>query len=136
MSLLFRTYIDEFKRLFRNWPAFSVLIAAAAIYAAFYPQPYRLEALHKVPIAVVDQDRTTASRELVRRLEAASDVIPAVMMPDLASATAKVFAREVYGVLLIPEHFERDLLHRRPSPLSLYGDASYFIIYHTASHLI
>ena len=30
---------------------------------------------------------------------------------------------------MIPQYFERDLLHGRPSPVALYADASYFLIY-------
>lgn len=37
--------------------------------------------------------------------------------------------RTVSGILLIPGNFERDLLHGRPSPVALYADASYFLIY-------
>ncbi|MGO7522412.1 ABC transporter permease, partial [Rhizobium brockwellii] len=37
--------------------------------------------------------------------------------------------RQLYGILVIPKYFERDLLHGRPSPVALYADASYYLIY-------
>ncbi len=123
----------ELARVFSLKPAFAVLIVASVIYAAFYPQPYRTEALRDVPIAVVDLDGTASSRELARRVDASADVAVGALFPDQASATQDVFARNLYGVLVIPRYFERDLLHHRRSPVALYADASYFLIYQRLS---
>jgi len=65
---------DEFLRIFALRPVFSVLVAGSAFYAVFYPQPYLNEALRNVPIAIVDGDGTSASRELARRIDATSDI--------------------------------------------------------------
>jgi ABC-2 type transport system permease protein len=123
----------EFRRIFALRPAFSVLILGVALYAVFYPQPYINEALRDVPIAVVDRDGTASSRALARRVDAAPDVAIATVLPDLATAQREVFARNISGILLIPKDFERDLLHGRPSPVSLYADASYFLMYQRVS---
>jgi ABC-2 type transport system permease protein len=109
-------------------PVFSVLIIGVAFYAVFYPQPYLNEALRNVPIAIVDRDGTSTSRELARRIDATPDVSIAVAMPDLVSAEREVYTRSVSGILVIPEYFERDLLHGRASPVALYSDASYFLL--------
>ena len=34
---------------------------------------------------------------------------------------------------MIPQNFERDLLHGRASPIALYADASYFLMYQRVS---
>lgn len=120
---------DEVRRIFVLKPVFAVIVLAAVIYAFFYPQPYLNEVLRRVPIAVVDHDGTTASRTLARRVDATSDVAVAMVLPDLPTAERAVFARQIYGILLIPDNFERDLLHGRASPLALYGDAGYFLVY-------
>lgn len=123
----------ELGRVLSLKPAFSVLIVATIIYAAFYPQPYRTEALRHVPIAVVDLDGTDSSRTLIRRIDASSDVAVGGVFPDQASAERDVYARDLYGILVIPQYFERDLLHNRQSPIALYADASYFLIYQRIS---
>lgn len=132
MSLL-AAFRDEFHRIFALRPVFSILILGAAIYTVFYPQPYLAEALRNVPIALVDQDGTTASRELARRLDATPDVEIEMTLPDLPSAEREVFKRSIYGIIVIPQYFERDLLHGRPSPIAVYADASYFLIYQRVS---
>ncbi|MEA2915958.1 MAG: type transport system permease protein [Bradyrhizobium sp.] len=126
---LFAVFRDEFRRIFVHRPAFSILVGAAVIYAAFYPQPYLNEALRNVPIAVVDADGTTLSRELARRIDATPDIAVTMVLPDLANAEREVYARSISGILAIPKNFERDLLHGRASPIALYADASYFLIY-------
>ncbi|TIX87688.1 ABC transporter permease [Rhizobium sp. P44RR-XXIV] len=123
----------ELGRVLSLKPAFSVLIVATIIYAAFYPQPYRTEALRHVPIAVVDLDGTDSSRQLIRRVDASADVAVGGVFPDQASAEREVYARDLYGILVIPQYFERDLLHNRQSPIALYADASYFLIYQRIS---
>ncbi len=123
----------EWRRIFSHGPAFAVLVLAALVYAVFYPQPYVNETLRRVPVAVVDADNTTASRDLSRRLDATADVAVAMVLPDMAQARTQVFARTIHGIVFIPRHFERDLLHGRASPVALYADASYFLIYQRVS---
>ncbi|MCC8943566.1 ABC transporter permease [Bradyrhizobium sp. Arg62] len=129
MTMVFAVLRNEIGRLFSLRPVVSVVVVAAAVYAVFYPQPYLNEALRKVPIAVVDQDRTQASRELARLVDATPDVAVAQVLPDVPTAQREVYARSIFGILLIPRHFERDLLHGRTSPIALYADASYFLMY-------
>jgi len=130
---LLAVFRGEFRRIFSLQPAFAVLVLASAIYAVFYPQPYLNEALRRVPIALVDRDGTASSRELAHRVDATPDVAVAIVLPDLPSAEWEVFARDIYGILLIPKDFERELLHGRPSPVALYADAGYFLIYQRIS---
>jgi len=133
VSDLFVAYRNELGRIFTLRPVFSVIVLASLIYAAVYPQPYLNEALSNVPMALVDLDRTTSSRDLARRLDATSDVAVAMVLPDLANAQRAVYERAAFGILVIPQHFERDLLHGRASPIALYADASYFLIYQRVS---
>ncbi|MBN8954546.1 MULTISPECIES: ABC transporter permease [unclassified Rhizobium] len=133
MRSIFTVCRIELGRILSLKPAFSVLIVATIIYAALYPQPYRTEALRHVPIAVVDLDGTDSSRELARRVDASADVAVAAVLPDQASAEREVHARNLFGILVIPQYFERDLLHNRQSPVALYADASYFLIYQRIS---
>jgi ABC-2 type transport system permease protein len=133
MSGILQVFRQEIHRIFTVKPAFSVLILGAAFYALFYPQPYLNEALRNVPIAVVDRDGSQSSRDFARRVDATPDVAVTEVLPDFASAEREVFARRVDGILVIPQYFERDLLHGRPSPVALYADAGYFLIYQRVS---
>ena len=133
MTSLLAVFRDEFRRIFALKPVFSILIGAVLIYAVLYPQPYLTEALRNVPIAVVDNDNTASSRDLTRLIAATPDINVTMTLPDFVTAEREVYARKIFGVLVIPQHFERDLLHGRPSPLALYSDASYFLMYQRLS---
>lgn len=133
MSAVLAVARREFGRIFALRPAFSVLVLAILVYAVLYPQPYLNEALRNVPIAVVDQDGSVASREFARRVDATPDVAVAMVLPDLPSAQREVMARSIHGILVVPIDFERDLLHGRPSPVALYADAGYFLMYQRLS---
>jgi ABC-2 type transport system permease protein len=133
MKEALHVFRDEFRRIFALRPAFSVLVVGSVFYAVFYPQPYLNEALRNVPIAIVDADGTTVSRELARRVDATPDIAVTMVLPDLVSAESEVYARKIFGILVIPRNFERDLLHGRASPIALYADASYFLVYQRIS---
>lgn len=123
----------ELQRIFGLGPVFSVMILAVVIYAGFYPQPYRAEALRDVPIALVDLDGTDSSRSFARMLDASEGVQIAAVLPDFAAAERDVYARRCYGILVVPKFFERDLLHGRSAPVAVYADASFFLIYNRVS---
>jgi ABC-2 type transport system permease protein len=128
MNAIATVYRRELTRIFAVRPAFAVLVAALFAYAALYPQPYLTEALRDVPIAVVDRDGSTSSRELVRRIDATEAVVVAQVLPDMVTAERAIYARLLNGIVLVPTDFERDLLHGRPSPVALYSDDSYFLM--------
>ena len=70
MITVLTVFSNELRRIFTSRPAFGAMVVAIIIYAFLYPQPYLAELLHDVPIAVIDQDSTSSSRELIRRIDA------------------------------------------------------------------
>lgn len=106
-----------------------IVLLALVIYALIYPLPYRAELLRDVPVVLVDQDGSTASADLARRVDASEAVALTHRAPDMAEATRLVHERRAYGVMLIPDGFERALLRGDQSPVALYADASYFLMY-------
>ncbi|MFC3612728.1 ABC transporter permease [Lutimaribacter marinistellae] len=76
-----------------------------------------------LPIAVVDEDNTTLSRRAVRMVDATPEIAVAAHMSNLAEAKTALVAGDVYGVVLIPEDMESDLLQgRRPEIVTFYNN--------------
>ncbi|MFN3972944.1 MAG: ABC transporter permease [Gemmobacter sp.] len=119
----------ELRGLFADTQVLLIILAAPVIYALIYPLPYRAELLRDVPVVLVDLDRSTSSAALARQVDASEAVAIARDAPDMVQATRLVQERRAYGVLLIPEGFERALLRGQQSPVALYADASYFLMY-------
>ncbi len=128
--------LDSIFRLFADKGARMTMVVSILIYAFLYPQPYTGEVVRDVPIVVIDQDGSTASRELRRRVDN-SDQVAVVAHTDGLPAAQEMFnARKVYGVLIIPPDFEQDLLHGRQSPIAAFGDGSYFLLYGAISSAV
>ena len=81
-----------------------------------------------LPIAVVDEDHSTASRELIRRMASTRGLAVAVEAPSLDAAQPAVRSGEVYGVVHIPANWERDGLRHTPQPVVLYGNAQFSLV--------
>ncbi|MFN3844544.1 MAG: ABC transporter permease [Paracoccaceae bacterium] len=126
---VWRAMRDEVWAVFTDRQVRSILLLALVIYAVIYPLPYRAELLRDVRVVLIDQDRTTTSADLARRVDASEAVVISMDARDMAQAVRLVHERKAYGVLLIPEGFERNLQRGRQSPVAVYADASYFLMY-------
>ncbi|WP_151720939.1 ABC transporter permease [Gemmobacter serpentinus] len=129
MSALATAFRAELRAILGDRQVRMIVLLALVIYALIYPLPYRAELLRDVPVVLVDQDRSTASADLARRVDASEAVALAYAALDMAEATRLVHQRRAYGVMLIPDGFERALLRGDQSPVALYADASYFLMY-------
>lgn len=131
MMRFFADVIDALKDLFANKSARMTMVVSILIYACMYPQPYVGEIVRDVPMAIIDQDGSTASRELTRRLDATDGIKLTAVTSTLPEAERLFYERKVHGIVLIPTNFERDLLRGRFSPIAAYGDGSYFVLYNS-----
>jgi ABC-2 type transport system permease protein len=105
------------------------MIAGILIYSVLYPQPYVGEVVRDVPVIVIDQDQSTASRSFLRQIDASDKVDIVSTATNMASARDAFFRRDVYGIVIIPTGFEGNLLAGRQAPVAAYGDGSYLLIY-------
>lgn len=105
------------------------MIAGILIYSVLYPQPFVGEVVRDVPIVAIDQDNSTSSRAFLRQIDATDLVAIVSAVPDMDAARDAFFRREVYGIVIIPAGFEKDLLAGRPAPVAAFGDGSYLLVY-------
>ena len=106
-----------------------LIILAPLLYGLLYPQPYLGQLLRNLPIAVVDQDHTELSREFIQALEADEALRVAETPADLPEARRALDERQVFGIVVIPEDTERDVLHGRQAGVGAYIDSAYFLVY-------
>ena len=105
------------------------LFGGVLFYSVLYPLPY----LHQVPteqqLVVVDLDRSSLSRRLIRHADASAKVSVIGQVTSISQAQSWIESGRAHGLLVIPEGFRRDLLLGKGVTLSYGGDASYFLIY-------
>jgi len=113
--------------------AFSLMVLAPVVYGVFYPQPYLTQILHKVPIAVVDNDLSELSRNIVQMLDASGAVSVAVHAETLAQARAALERGEAFAAVGIPPGTERDVLKGSTAHLPIYADATYLFLFRSTA---
>lgn len=106
-----------------------VLIGALVLYSALYGFIYAPQVVRDMPVAVVDLDASSASRELVREVDATSAAAVAYTVPSLEDAKALFMDRKIVGVMLIDRGFEAQTITGKQAHISIYADGSYFLLY-------
>ena len=119
----------ELRRLVSDTGAVTVLVAGTLFYAFFYPSPYSQQVTDDVAVAVVDLDNTGSSRALIRDVDATPQVGVRLVTGNLDEARSLLREGQVLGVLLVPEHFERDVLRGRSTRIGAFGNAAFVLVY-------
>src|SRR6185503_19351370 len=123
----------EWHRILTTRGAFILLVVAPLIYGIYYPQPYLTQILHKVPIAVVDNDLSELSRGVVQTLDASGAVRVAVRVETLGEAQTAINRGEVFAAVRIPPGTERDVLKGVTAHIPIYADATYLFIFRSTA---
>jgi ABC-2 type transport system permease protein len=120
---------NEVQRVLSDRGVLGLIVLAPLVYGALYPQPYLGQVLRGIPIAVVDQDRTELSRDLVQALDSDEALKVAVRADTLADAQAALDHHDVFAILAIPKDTERYVLRGQQARIAAYVDAAYFLLY-------
>lgn len=128
---------QEFKSVIKNELTFIlkdpgvllVLVGAIFIYSILYSLAYKNEVLRDVPVAIVDHSNTPSSQTLIRAIDASSNMKIAYKPASLEEAKDLFMSREVNGVIVIPRDYEKKIMRMEKAAVSVYADASYFLMY-------
>ncbi|WP_303748936.1 ABC transporter permease [Stenotrophomonas pigmentata] len=122
-------FVASFRRtlqaMFADPAARAVMIGAVLLYSFFYPAAYRHQVASELPIAVVDEDHSATSRDLIRHVDALRAVRVVSQPADLGQAKQQLLHGEVDGIVLIPPRLERDILRGGSGQLVLLGNGAY-----------
>jgi ABC-2 type transport system permease protein len=126
-------FAAEWRRVLSIRGAFILLVLGPLVYGFYYPQPYLNQILRKIPIAVVDNDMSELSRDIVQTLDASGAVNVVVRAETLAEARAAVDRGEALAVVGIPPDTERDVLKGDTVHIPVYADATYLFVFRTSA---
>lgn len=122
-------FLHELKSIFSDNGAILILIIAVFIYPLIYSIAYKNNVMKNIPVAVVDLDRTTQSRKITEHVNATPQLHIVAKTQSLEEAKQLFWQNKVSGILLIPDGFSKKILRNEQSDLSIYCDASYFLMY-------
>jgi len=129
MRSIARACADEYRNIFFDAGVMLILFGAILIYPFFYPFPYSAEVLKKVPVGVVDLDRSQLSRRLIRMMDAHEMLSVTARPVSLEEAEDLFYKGDIKGIVVIPSRFERDIMKGRQARVAAYCDAGYFLRY-------
>jgi len=126
-------FTAEWRRVLGMRSAFSLLFLAPLVYGLYYPQPYLNQILRKLPIAVVDNDLSDLSRQIVETLDASGALSVAVRARTLAEARTAIDRGRAFAAVEIPPDTERDVLKGITAHIPVYADATYLFIFRSSA---
>lgn len=110
----------ELKRMISRRLYFGVCIVLPLFCIFFMSTIFGNGQMENIPIAVVDQDNTSLSREMIRQVEAVPTFRVVRHYSDPEKARQATQLKEIYGYLVIPSQFEADATAGRNAILSYY----------------
>ncbi len=101
------------------------MVVLPLLSVAFFLTMMRAGVPSDMPVGVVDDDRSSMSRELVRTVDAMQTSHVCAHYPDVASARRAMQRGEVYAFLHIPSGTASDLLAGRQPTIAVYYTLAY-----------
>jgi len=80
--------------------------------------------LDKLPVAVVDLDRTSVSRSIIQRFDVSQDLVISAKVERVEQGEALMRKMQAVAILIIPEGFSRKLARGERAELSLVVDGA------------
>lgn len=104
-------------------------IIVPVLYPLLYAYLYGREVVREVPVVVVDECRSSTSREFLRKCDATPDLRIISYCSDMEEARNLIHRHKAYGLIHIPSEFENTLVQGLQSTVNLYCDMSGLLYY-------
>jgi ABC-2 type transport system permease protein len=121
------TFCRELRRIARSRLLLLSLFALPPLAFAFIAWFFSEGVLRDLPVAVLDQDHSALSREIIRRMDATPGIRIHLVVPDFPEGQEAIQRGEVYGLLLIPKDLEKEARRGLAPVTSLYVNNTYMI---------
>ena len=129
MNSVFYICQKELKAVFKDQGVLIFFLLVPLAYPLLYAFIYTGEVVREVPAAVVDMNKSTLSREFIRKVDATPDVKIQSHCADMEEAKLLLKESKVYDVIYIPESFSSDINKGIQTQVTLYCDMSGMLYY-------
>lgn len=126
---LFYIWKQEFRTTFRDQGVLIFFVLVPLVYPLIYAFIYTNETIREVPAVVVDNSRSSLSREYLRKVDASPEVSIVTYCADMEEARLMLKDRKAYGIIYIPSHFSDDIAQGKQTQVSLFCDMSGLLYY-------
>ena len=126
--MMWTAFLATWRAMLTDKGALTLLFVGGVLYSFFYPLPYAREVVQRVPVAVVDQDRSSMSRQMARFAMAHPALRVVTVTPGLPAAQDLLWRGDVMGVLIIPEGLQTEVLAGRAAQAQVAGNGLYLML--------
>ena len=126
---LFIVWKDEFKNVITDAGVLIFFLVAPLGYPLLYCCIYDNEVAKEVPMVVVDHSNSSRSREFTRLCDASRDVRGVGRCANMSEAEAAMKEKKAYGIMLIPDDFDKKIVRGEKSNVLLYSSMSSLLYY-------
>ena len=123
---------EEMRQVFKDEGVLIFFFIVPLIYPLLYSWIYNNEAVHEVPVVVVDDSHSHLSRDFIRRCDASSDVRIACHAADMDEAKMLLSRQVVKAIYYIPADFQTHVNRMEQGVVSVYCDMSLMLTYKAA----
>ena len=120
---------EEMKQVIKDEGVLMFLVIVPLGYPLLYSWIYNNEAVHEVPVVIVDQSHSALSRQFIHDCDAAPDVRVSYYAEDLDEAKSLISRQLVKGIYLIPSDFATRISRGEQATVSVYCDMSLMLAY-------
>ncbi|CAI1840302.1 ABC transporter permease [Serratia quinivorans] len=118
MKMYWQTFVRVLLGMLER-PMWLMLILSLCVMSMVYAN----RTVWDLPVGVIDQDHSTASRQLIRQLDATSK-IAIVTYDSLEQAKSDLGWRKLFAVIIMPVDLEKKILSGQNIVVPVYGDAT------------
>ena len=126
-TLMWAAFRAVFSAIFADRAAALLLLVSPLLYAVFYPSAYAGEIVAEAPVVVVDMDRTAASRDLIRRAEAAPQARVVASLASAEEARDWLASDRASAAILIPQGYGRAIAQGGSGTVVLTGSGAHLL---------
>jgi ABC-2 type transport system permease protein len=128
MATFARSWWNTLQAVWADKGVLLLLVIAPVLYGFFYPWPYMQQAVTRVPVAVVDLDHSSLSRQITRFASANPRLDVRWVGGDLHAAQQALWAGEIEGFAVLPQDLKRHVVRGQSAVVTVEGDGAYALL--------
>lgn len=126
---ILQIWFKETGSIFKDKGIVIFILFVPLMYPLLYSYVYTNEMVRDVPVVIVDDNNSSLSREIIRKMDASPDVSVVKRCNNMEDARELIKRHQAYGILHIPADFTKELNKRNQVPIGLYSDMSSMLYY-------
>ncbi|MCM1292548.1 MAG: ABC transporter permease [Bacteroides sp.] len=126
---LFKVWRREFRLVFTDLGVVIFFFFLTIMYPLIYTIIYNPETVKNIPVVVVDNSRTSSSRNLARMIDATEAIEVYDYAPDMQAARRIQNEHDAFGILEIPSDYATKLGRGEQAVVTFYSEMSLLLRY-------